>query len=47
MILGEIGWADLGVSTLDKSRLTEKVSSLPYSTMQELDYDIKLIFNIT
>ncbi len=35
------------ISTLDKRRLTEKVGGLPYSTMQELDYGIKLIFNIT
>jgi mRNA interferase MazF len=35
------------ISTIDKKRLTEKVTSLPYSTMQEIDYGIKLIFNIS
>ncbi|MBN2834777.1 MAG: type II toxin-antitoxin system PemK/MazF family toxin [Candidatus Delongbacteria bacterium] len=35
------------ISTIDKRRLTEKISILPYSTMQELDYGIKLIFNVS
>ena len=34
------------ISTLDKRRLTEKVSSLSQSTITELDYGIKLILNI-
>lgn len=34
------------ISTLDKRRLIEKVKLLPASTMVEVNYGLKLIFNI-
>ncbi|QEN03344.1 type II toxin-antitoxin system PemK/MazF family toxin [Thiospirochaeta perfilievii] len=34
------------ISTIDKRRLIEKVSTLPPRTMHEVDFGLKLIFNI-
>ena len=34
------------ITTIDKRRLTEKVGFLSQSSMSEIDYGIKLIFNI-
>ncbi len=34
------------ISTIDKQRLIEKVSRLPASTLSEIDFGLKMIFNI-
>ena len=34
------------ISTIDKQRLIEKVSRLPPSTIHEIDFGLKMIFNI-
>lgn len=34
------------ISTLDKRRLIDKVGSLPLNTMHEINYGLKLIFDI-